>query len=205
MLPWTLLNAPLGIQVFSGRGWTGTIRAANHCSVAPRSHWPLSKNTRRYCGLERTPLPRSHASRTEGGRQRSLTEASRSFLSLLHTTRDLTHDGPPMLTDRPATARPNVYGRPRLWTPPSMDAPVDASFSSLTFSAPHLMSTSRRCALRRRLTRPESGRHREYRRAVQGCCFGQQQRSGGTPVYRSDHVRASTRRPNVTLGVNEQS
>ena len=40
--------------------------------------------------LERTPLPRSHASRTEGGRQGSLTEASRSFPSLLHTTRDLT-------------------------------------------------------------------------------------------------------------------
>ena len=43
-----------------------------------------------YCGLERTSLPGSHASRTEGGRQGSLTEASRSFLSLLHTTRDLT-------------------------------------------------------------------------------------------------------------------
>ena len=43
-----------------------------------------------YCGLERAPLPQSHASRTEGGRQGSLTEASRSFLSLLHTTRDLT-------------------------------------------------------------------------------------------------------------------
>ena len=43
-----------------------------------------------YCGLQRAPLPQSHASRTEGGRQDSLTEASRSFLSLLHTTRDLT-------------------------------------------------------------------------------------------------------------------
>ena len=33
-------------------------------------------------------------SRTEGGRQGSLTEASRSFLSLLHTTRDLTYAEP---------------------------------------------------------------------------------------------------------------
>ena len=54
---------------------------------APPHHRGCSED---YCGLERTPLPRSHASRTEGGRQRSLTEASRSFLSLLHTTRDLT-------------------------------------------------------------------------------------------------------------------
>ena len=51
----------------------------------PVGQWALSD-----CGLERTSLPGSHASRTEGGRQGSLTEASRSFLSLLHTTRDLT-------------------------------------------------------------------------------------------------------------------
>ena len=54
---------------------------------APPHHRGCSED---YCGLERTPLPRSHASRTEGGRQGSLTEASRSFPSLLHTTRDLT-------------------------------------------------------------------------------------------------------------------
>ena len=54
---------------------------------APPHHCGCSKD---YCGLERTSLPGSHASRTEGGRQGSLTEASRSFLSLLHTTRDLT-------------------------------------------------------------------------------------------------------------------
>ena len=51
---------------------------------APPHHCGCSKD---YCGLERTSLPGSHASRTEGGRQGSLTEASRSFLSLLHTTR----------------------------------------------------------------------------------------------------------------------
>ena len=54
---------------------------------APPHHCGCSKD---YCGLERTSLPGSHASRTEGGRRGSLTEASRSFLSLLHTTRDLT-------------------------------------------------------------------------------------------------------------------
>ena len=43
-----------------------------------------------YCGLERAPLPGPLTPRAQGGRQGSLTEASRSFLSLLHTTRDLT-------------------------------------------------------------------------------------------------------------------
>ena len=40
-----------------------------------------------YCGLERAPLPGPLTPRAQGGRQGSLTEASRSFLSLLHTTR----------------------------------------------------------------------------------------------------------------------
>ena len=43
-----------------------------------------------YCGLQRALLPGPLTPRTQGGRQGSLTEASRSFLSLLHTTRDLT-------------------------------------------------------------------------------------------------------------------
>ena len=43
-----------------------------------------------YCGLERAPSPGPLTPRAQGGRQGSLTEASRSFLSLLHTTRDLT-------------------------------------------------------------------------------------------------------------------
>ena len=44
-----------------------------------------------YCGLERAPLPGPLTPRAQGGRQGSLTEeASRSFPSLLHTTRDLT-------------------------------------------------------------------------------------------------------------------
>ena len=43
-----------------------------------------------YCALERAPLPGPLTPRAQGGRQGSLTEASRSFLSLLHTTRDLT-------------------------------------------------------------------------------------------------------------------
>ena len=45
---------------------------------------------RDYCALERAPLPGPLTPRAQGGRQGSLTEASRSFLSLLHTTRDLT-------------------------------------------------------------------------------------------------------------------
>ncbi len=45
---------------------------------APPHHCGCSKD---YCGLERTSLPGSHASRTEGGRQGSLTEASRSDLT----------------------------------------------------------------------------------------------------------------------------
>ena len=47
-----------------------------------------------YCGLERAPLPGPLTPRAQGGRQGSLTEeASRSFPSLLHTTRDLTLAG----------------------------------------------------------------------------------------------------------------
>ena len=54
---------------------------------APPHHRGCSED---YCGLERAPLPGPLTPRAQGGRQGSLTEASRSFLSLLHTTRDLT-------------------------------------------------------------------------------------------------------------------
>ena len=54
-----------------------------------------------YCGLERAPLPGPLTPRAQGARQGSLTEASRSFLSLLHTTRDLTYTPRSSLTTSP--------------------------------------------------------------------------------------------------------
>ena len=47
-----------------------------HSASSPRLLWD-------YCGLERAPLPGPLTPRAQGGRQGSLTEASRSFLSLL--------------------------------------------------------------------------------------------------------------------------
>ena len=84
-----------------------------------------------YCGLERTPLPRSHASRTEGGRQGSLTEASRSFLSLLHTTRDLT------VPYVPITIAVDEHGVIRQINPPRGDVDLlERTFLSQTFDPP---------------------------------------------------------------------
>ena len=52
LLLWRLLYAPLGIQVFSGRGWTGTIRSSE--SLLRRSEIPLGHSPRTLVAIDFT-------------------------------------------------------------------------------------------------------------------------------------------------------